>query len=164
MKSFLKIWVKLKCWYAKKRGWINPLSKELSFVQALTDDQLQELKKKYKKDLLLNCIPWDWQFDSIETFKRGGADCNSIHRVWQVHEYLQGRKAWLVSYIAKPFIKSHTTCIIEDQNGKFYSMDYGNRGVKRYDSINKCLCDISNKYTSIHTCYVKQDINWEVIE
>ena len=101
MRLLLKIWIKLKCEYARRVGWIHSLKTEMAFICDKTADDLKSLK--YKQDKL-GFFPWDYQRDSITTFNIGG-DCNSINRCWQAWYECQGIDGYLVTFLHKPLSK-----------------------------------------------------------
>lgn len=166
MKKLLKLWVKIKCWIGKKFGWIKLVHTERTFVQFKFPDKVPtayDLKVcgvNYKPDRLLWIIPFDWQFDSVTTWKRGGGDCNSLNRIIQVALVNRDIQAWLVTYIAKPFSMSHGT-VLTFENGKWYSYDYGNKS-QPHNTQESALQEVASKYNSEVRCYVMQDVTWQI--
>jgi hypothetical protein len=167
VKNLLIIWLKLKCWFSRRMGWIGDIHCETSFVACNFPGipDMEAMDKKgivYKPDRLFWLIPFDWQFDSVTVQKKGGGDCNSLNRIVQVACHLSGMEAYLVTYIAKPFSKSHGTCIARDRKtGYWWLMDYGIRQL-RSDSLEDCARKCAEIYASKMVCFVAQDINWVI--
>jgi len=166
MTFLLYIWIKIKLYYGILRGYIGLLKKELQFVaDNVPNPELDYLRKigiSYRADMLGN-IKWDCQFDSVEVFKRGGADCNSLNRIVQVYYHLRGFKAYLVTTIADPFKLSHGTCILKNKDGLFYTADYGYIGSKIYPSAERAIQAVATEYkVKKIRAFIIQDINWNV--
>lgn len=160
MKIILFIWIKIKYLYAVLRGYIHPLKQELAFIKKTIKspyyNDLTNRGMKYQRDFL------DSQYDSITAFQKKKDDCDGFNRIAQVYYHLQGYKAYLVSYIADPFEKTHTTCVLE-KNGYFVDADYGYMG-KIFASTNECIKAIAERYNSKMVCFVAQDIAWEIVK
>ena len=163
----IKLYLNLKYYFNFFIGNIGSLSSELLFIKQnynkLNDNVAKNLLENitYKQDKF-NGTQWDWQFDAKKTIKRGGGDCNSIHRVWQVYFHNQGYESFLASYHANPFSKSHTFCIFKDKKTKkIYSCDYGD--IIERTSTNKAFQEVSKTYNSTVVSSALQDIRWRVI-
>lgn len=159
---FIYIWFKVLI--NKIIGNISPLSRELIFVNGFVNVTMGILKDRgiiYKADLL-NGKQWDWQFSADKVAGRGGADCNSIMRIYQAFWYLKGWNAYLVTIIADDPAKCHATCIIE-KNKEYFLVDYDDK--IQCDSYCDCINTVQKKY-NIHkiTDLVSQDINWKVVK
>ena len=93
------------------RGWIGNVQDELNYVKKYikepTWEALREKGLEYKKDFI------DSQYDSRTAFRKGYDDCDGFNRIAQCFWHNKGYEAYLISYIAKPFSKSHTTCILK---------------------------------------------------
>lgn len=186
VEKLLQTEIRLKNWWAKKRGWISETGKEVDFVYETFGNgyikPFETLKHKfhlkYLQDKLWGFLPWDRQFDSIELMKRKSGDCNSINRLIQImaHIYYRIETVYLVHYIAKPLhakhwwywlmpwywlyhqiAMSHGTCIML-KDGKWYSYDYGYKS-RAFDTIEACISHLAyHKYNSIASVYVRQDL------
>lgn len=161
----LSLWITIKCFYSKIVGWIGKLDKEIECISKLdlktcNYSELNKIGIVYKRDLLNN-KQWDFQFDSVEVIKRKGGDCNSLNRVVQVYYHMQDFKTYLVTYIAKPFKMSHSTCI-GIKNGKYYCLDYGY--ILEMKNLKECFLYLENIYHCKMIGFVIQDINWKIIK
>jgi len=172
----LKLWIKLKMFYAKKRGWIHSIEQEREFVDGLTVSEIKNIV--YKQDIFLG-IQWDWQFDSIITMALRGADCNSIHRVWQMYYYNKGYQSYLITYTHKPVYRekltfgqkilnrlgilyAHSFCAyFNPTTDHWIQINYGNK------AAGKSLKDVINFNASSYELETKevciQNINWEFV-
>jgi hypothetical protein len=169
-KVFLTLWVWLKCFTARLLWWIGDVDKEKDFIKSafpgiptLADMEAQKIR--YIPDRVFGFIPWDYQFDSRMTFYRGGGDCNSLHRIIQVAAHNAGLEAYLVTYLAKPFILSHTTCIIREGRD-WWVLDYGEKTLKSA-TIGEAISKCAEKYGSrlaAPGAWVIQDINWHILQ
>ena len=146
-------------------------SKEIQYVQKLVQNNFKDylyvpsyselckkLNIKYKHDLLFNLIPWDYQFNSEQLIKRGGGDCNSLHRLLQVIYYLKGKDSYLLHMFFTPF-KGHTTCLIIDEEYTIVDYDSKITGPTLKNVINQ----ISEIYEKVNYCYL-ETIDWKIYE
>jgi len=123
---------------------------------------------KYKKDrksTILGDIQWDYQYDVVTVFEKGGGDCNSLNRIFQVWQYMNGNTAYLVTFTCTHAKNNHTTCIYK-QDGKYYTCDYGGPPSNPRNSIVDCITAVAgvNGIDRKHIIsYAVQDINWKII-
>ena len=171
VEDLMKKYITSKILFAKSKGWIGPLRKEISFLNSIgllscDTKTLSERDVVYKPDVLSVgkfSIPWDYQFDTATTFIRNGGDCNSLNRVCQVFKYMETGAAYLVTYVAHDPKKNHTTCIYYSKvNNKWFGFDYG-KETKGFDTFKETLDQIAGKYKVDVLNYVAQDINWEFV-
>jgi len=170
LKIILTIWVWLKCFVSRLLWWIGDVEKEKEFVKitfpnipTMADFETKNIR--YIPDRVFGIIPWDYQFDSRITFYRGGGDCNSLHRIIQVAAYNAGMEAYLVTYLAKPFLLSHTTCIIREGRD-WWVLDYGEKKLKSStlgEAVSKCA-ELYNSRLMAPGTWVVQDINWHFVQ
>lgn len=189
MKRFLlSLWVDRKVRHGKRRGWIGPVTPELYFLAEKTQDEIRALK--YIQDRTRSGLPWDYQGDAIECFKRGGGDCNWLNRVWQVFWTLSNCEAYLVTFLHRPapvehlwnfytprngferwFYKvlnffgvalAHATCIVRSKSGRWYGSDYGS--ILYGESFDDVLAKIAEQYGIKVSAYVAQDVNWKRVK
>lgn len=113
----------------------------------------------YKQDLL-GKAQWDWQFSADQLVKRGGGDCNSIMRAFQVFWYLKGWNAYLVTIVADDPAKCHATCIIK-KDKEYRLIDYDDN--IECSDYSDCINTAQKKY-NIHRVVniVSQDIRWKI--
>lgn len=173
----MKLYIWLKTIINKILGNISPLKKELSFMSEIFPEiSMKILKEKgvtYKPDLLFNShsektgadivkIQWDWQYSADVMFKKGGGDCNSIMRAFQVYWYLKGYNSYLVTIICDDITKCHATCIIE-KDKKYWLVDYDDR--IECDSYAGCINHVQKKY-GMHEIksLTAQNISWKVVK
>jgi hypothetical protein len=127
--------------------------------------RLHDKKVDYIHDTLFGLIPWDYQFTSIQLIKRGGGDCNSIHRLIQVILSLQGKEAFLVHMAYKgKLLKGHTTCIYKENN-LYWVLDYDTTDIYGF-SITECVKTlIESKYNS-KGCkhFYVEDLFWNKVK
>jgi hypothetical protein len=160
IKQLLKLWVRLKCWYAKCRGWIGCLQAEKYYIDRYIDDIDVALSKiKYTQDKISN-VQWDHQYDAKYVWQKKKGDCNSIHRLVQIYYFQKGYWAWLCTYIAKPFKKSHSFVIIKE-NGKYFGINYSDITRKRR-TAREVVRDIARLYDSKAIAYCYQDEHWRL--
>ncbi len=158
-----KIYIWFKVLVNRLLGNISPIKKELVFVlNNFTTMDMAALKSKgvvYKMDLL-GKAQWDWQFSADQLVNRGGGDCNSIMRAFQVFYYLKGWNAYLVTVITDDPAKHHATCII--QKGEQYRLIDYDDNIECADYCD-CINTVQKKY-NIHQVIsiTSQDINWKV--
>ena len=154
----LTIWIYIKHFIGIYTLNIGSVENELKYVKdkvkSIDFEELTHLVS-YKKDFI------DEQCDSITVMKKGSDDCDGFNRLVQCFLYNKGKEAYLVSYWAKPFRKSHTTCIVRSR-GRFIDYDYGYKG-KSFKTLKECVENIGNRYHSKVVSYVLQDIEWEVL-
>ena len=188
MKHLLKFWIYLKIKYAKKQGWIRGSLFEKVFLKNKQVEDVYNLR--YIPDRLGKLL-WDYQYDAIETFKRGGGDCNSINRVWQIWTAINKHtdNVFLVTFLHKSFDKksynkylskqkikpsiltwilnklgvlsAHTGCVFYD-NKNYYVMDYGQ--TIKADNYLDAVKKLANKYRCQLKCYIAQDLNFNFVE
>lgn len=181
MKYLLILWIEIKLLISKLCNWIHPIYEELKFVKENFNDKFNELSFryislnefkladfcllktniKYKPDKLFNFIPFDWQYDSIKLFNNNGGDCNSLHRLIQCFYHNLGYETYLLTFLAKPFKKSHTTCIAFKDNN-IYSIDYGQ--MIKYNIKDNIIKLFENSYNCKIKTYILQNINWKIVD
>lgn len=168
-KSAMKIYIESKIYTARKAGWINPIEQELEFIKnhEMKSPSLDSLKKYdvvYKPDTFgaHEKVQWDYQFDSITTFKRGGGDCNSLNRIAQAYATTKGYEAFLVTYVATEIEKNHTTCIMK-KNDFYHDYDYGITH-STYDTLEDAIDGVAKRYGTSTIEYVVQDIAWNFVD
>ena len=164
----MKIYITAKLEMSRSKGWVNPVQKELEFINkiGLLSCDLPSLKERgitYKPDRLNvgnNDIQWDYQFDTITTFTRNGGDCNSLNRISQMLKHSESEESFLVTYVCTDPKKNHTTCIYySDTTHKWYSYDYGVEG-KPCESFKESLDLVAKQYHAKIIHHVSQDIFW----
>lgn len=169
----LQVYIEMKLALARKAGWINPVEEELAFVctQLIVSPTMDCLKKYdvvYKPDTFGSHekVQWDYQFDSITTFARGGGDCNSLNRISQAYATTKGYEAYLVTYVATNITKNHTTCIVK-KDGVYKTYDYGVMGIgcgSDYSDLSEAVEAVAISYDTNVIEYIAQDINWNFVD
>jgi hypothetical protein len=166
----IKAEISLKLKAAKKKGYVGPVSKEIDFIKGknfliLNSVVLDKLGVKYLRDLKKvgkKYLQWDYQFDSIRAFERGGGDCNTINRIIQVHNHVKGTPSFLVTYVTAKLVDNHTTCILKTKDG-YVPCDYGyynpNTAFKTMKEAVYCVAG-----DSLVLMYAVQDINWNFVK
>ena len=147
--------------------------KELKYVESLMkkhfgyswtisiprySDLCRELKIKYIHDRIFKIIPWDYQFNSEQVVKRGGADCNSLHRILQCIGHLKGYEAYLCHMFWSPF-KGHTTCVLK--KGESYTvLDYDT--MLAGNNLKELLDETLYLYGKKLKFYYMETIDWKI--
>lgn len=188
-KSLLKLWINHKRNQGIRKGWIGPVSIELDFMRQKTLSEIHALK--YKQDRAASGIPWDYQGDSVEAFKREGVDCNWINRVWQIWNYLNFKQGntFLVTMLHKPcklenlwrfytpknwlekifyiilnwlgIALAHATTVYI-KGDKILAADYG--AVFPGVTVRECLERLAeHQYGVKLDCFVAQNLYWKVV-
>jgi len=166
----LKAAIDVKMAEARVTGRVGEVSREVDYmrrkgIQELNMRVLERNRVFYIPDTIGRKKPvqWDYQYDSIALFQRGGGDCNSINRAIQVNRHVQGTEAFLVTYVAKDFKKNHTTCITKAR-GQYWDCDYGyNRGGP-FDTMHDAVQFTASLYKTRALYYVVQDITWRWVD
>jgi len=177
MKLLIKIWLPIKLWFSwlcgKRKFKVN---EEIDFIYKQISNTFTpfhyDWKGKYKSDVIFGKIPFDWQLDAVTCWVKGG-DCNSLHRIAQVYFYclqsgdnIKSFHSLLVTFITKPFIKSHAF-VLRDRGDAWYWFDYGiERPLdENLDiAINKLKVDYEIQKGVKILAYALQDINYKVIK
>jgi hypothetical protein len=176
LKQFaLNWWIKnIRLELGKELGYISDFHIELDFMKQKFGTEIiswgrmqKEQNVKYKADLLFGRIQWDWQYSADKTIQTGGADCNSINRIYQMFLTINSIETFLVTYwVNKPnFNLSHTT-VIGKENGKYFDFDYG---IRTNNCVSEKWIDVVLEIASRYkveeiSAITVQDIFWNIIK
>ena len=171
----LKNYLKFKIWFSKLLHYIGEVYDEIEFLKSLKIELRKGLITtiswftliskgfKYKPDKNVKFI--DMQFDAIQTHKRGG-DIGSVARVFQVLHHMNYSESYLISYIAKPFKKSHVFVLLIDRVGKniiYTALDYG-KIIYKGEGLNESVRAVAKYHNSEYLEFAIQDIFWKIVE
>lgn len=160
----MTIYIWFKIFINKLLRNISPLKDEIAFVK----DNFSHYKYiwqgflekglSYKQDLLFG-KQFDWQYSSDILFKKGGGDCNSIHRLFQMYFWLKNYDSYLVTIITDNIKKNHTTCICKKDN-YYYLFDYD---LQFYGTFIECIEELKKRHNIKKVLSITcQDINWKI--